>query len=181
MEVWHWQECRALVLQPRVALGALAGGAMAIAARMRNEAGLFALTALIQMTAQRGRAARLDGAQRAPVLWRQSVRAGVIGQTDAQHRGHGEAVGLGRWSGHGRILRRWAARLDRLPRAAPATRTRPRVGHASSGMSCRDCCGRAGVGSRAAPRPLPADESQTSAVANGRPRGAAAPPRAPPA
>ena len=71
---------------------------MTIAARMRDEARLCAVAALVQMTAEDGRAARLDGAQRAPVLWRQLVRAREIGQADAQHRGHGEAGG--RWGGH---------------------------------------------------------------------------------
>ena len=79
VEVRHGQQGRALVREPRVALGALAGGAVAIAARMRDEARFFALAALIQMATEHGRAARLDGAQRAPVLWRQSVRARVVG------------------------------------------------------------------------------------------------------
>ena len=70
MEIGNGQERFGLFVQPVKPIGPLAGGAMAVAAGVRDKMFLAAMAATIMMSAQGGRAAGHDGAQDFPMVER---------------------------------------------------------------------------------------------------------------
>ena len=80
VEVGNGQEQRGLSREPVLAVNALAGRAMAVAAGVGGEMGAMAVRALVLVAAQQRRAADLEGVEDFPVVRRQPMGPGVGGQ-----------------------------------------------------------------------------------------------------
>jgi hypothetical protein len=85
VEIRNGQERFSLFVQPVKTIGPLAGGTVAIAAGVRDKMFLAAMAALIEMSAQGGRAAGHDGAQDLPMLEGQTVCLRVWRHPGPQH------------------------------------------------------------------------------------------------
>lgn len=90
VEIRDRQQRVGLGLHPRVAVGTLAGGAMAIPTGMRHELGCATLLALVEVAAELWGAAGLDRLENPPMLRWQLMLTREVRQPDAQHLRHRE-------------------------------------------------------------------------------------------